>query len=168
MNAVEELMSELKYEKPKQLYTPEMIHYRINDALEMIPEKEQVKLCRALSLLPYEVIDLAINDYVFISMHKEIDGQYFSFKNIWFKGKKGFILLNQNLWNKAKKKMEFTVAHELAHAYKGHLVIKAEDTELKASRKREKGADRLAVKWLSRHYKKEDLMKYCYSEKELK
>ena len=35
--------------------------------------------------------------------------------------KKGFILLNMNLWKKKKIEIDFIIAHESAHAFKRHI-----------------------------------------------
>lgn len=58
----------------------------------------------------------------------------------------GVIYFNKTLWRAAPIKRAFVIAHEVAHAWNG-------DDEIEA--------DILAVKWLSKYYKKSDLIKEC-------
>ena len=74
------------------------------------------------------------------------------------KNKIGFILLNNNLWLKEPEKIAFTIAHEVAHAFKRHHLEKFPNNDERI--KQEKEADRLAMKWLSEHYKRDVLEKY--------
>lgn len=155
----------LKYEYMDNLYTPEMIDYNLDHSLGEIPEYARLPLAKSLALLPKEVIDFAIQNYVFLSEERSIDGSQWTFDHLNFKDKIGFILLSPNLWNKKPINIAFTIAHEVAHAFKGHAIKTCEDTEWKNHVKREKEADKLAVKWLSNHYKKETLLKLCHSSK---
>jgi len=72
-----------------------------------------------------------------------------------------------------KKPIEiaFTVAREVVHAYKEHKINDYKNNGIDKNIKREKEADKLAVKWLSKHYKRESLLKLCKStllEKKIK
>lgn len=154
----------LKYVYPDKLYTPEMIDYEL-DSLGEVPEYARLPLAKSLSLLPKEVIDFAIKNYVFISEEHSNSGTHYTFNTILFKNKLGFISLNSNLWDKKPINIAFTIAHEVAHAFKGHAIKTCDDTAWKNYVKREKETDKLAVKWLSKHYKKETLLKLCHSSK---
>ena len=163
MNIPEEgsCMRKLKYEKPDELYTPEMILYELNGSLDLIPDHAEMLLGKSLSLLPKNVIDFIVGNYVFISQEEDEDGTHYAFDNIFFKDKIGFILLNNNLWRKKPIEIAFTIAHEVAHAFKRHTIKDFKDVDLDKGIKIEKEADRLALKWLNKHYKKESLEKLC-------
>ena len=154
-------MRKIKDEKSDKLYTPEMILYELNGSLELIPDHAEMLLGKYLSLLPKSVIDFIVGNYVFISQKEAEDGAHYAFDNIFFKDKIGFILLNSNLWRKKPIEIAYTIAHEAAHAFKGHAIKDFKDTDLDKGIKIEKEADRLALKWLSKHYKKETLEKLC-------
>jgi len=123
-------MRKLKYEKPDELYTPEMILYELNGSLDLIPDHVAMFLGKALSLLPKNVIDFIVGNYVFISQKEDEDETHYAFDNIFFKEKIGFILLNSNLWRKKPIEIAFTIAHEVAHAFKGHTITDFQDTDI--------------------------------------
>lgn len=130
------------------------------NAIHLVPEESAgQKLMTVLFLLPSRVRDFITKNYVFISRNPNREAAtHFSFKEVWFKNKKGFILIDAGLWEKDNTEIALTIAHEVAHAFLGH-GVKSFGTDL--SSKEEKQADRTAVKWLSKHHKKEDLMKLC-------
>lgn len=128
-------------------------------ALHLVSKDARQKLMDAIMFLPTEVENFIVKNYVFISRDsKRAIATHFSFDEVWFKNKKGFILIDTGLWNKSEKEITFTVAHEIAHAFLGHGV---KTLSKNLSSKEEKEADRTAVKWLSKHYKKDELLKLC-------
>ena len=141
-------MKKIKKSKSR-FYTPEAIDYRIDGSNELIPDRARGRLAESLSLLPREVIDFIVDNYVFLSSHA--DGWTLSRRDSRFKGKRGFILLHPGLWKKDMKTIAHTIAHESAHAFKN----------LGASPEQEVQADMLAVEWLSIHFDKKDLLKRC-------
>jgi len=148
---------QLKREGIDKFHTPEMIDYMFNSA-ELVPPYARGLLSNSLVLLPEEIIDFIVENYVFISRDEEECGSQWTFNSVHFKDKKGFILLATKIWKKKSIEIAFIIAHEVAHAFKKH---KTGVIALKQGTKQEKEANRLAVKWLSKHYKKKSLMKLC-------
>lgn len=146
-------------------HTPERIFDNLNDFQKMVPDKYQFELAKYISLLPYNIIDFIIGNCFFISMEEDNYGQYCAFDHFYYKDAEGIILLNHTLWKKEPIQIAFTIAHEVAHQLKQHIVKKFEDTNIEKARKREKEADELASKWLSNHYMKEDLKEFFFKEK---
>lgn len=145
----------------EEYYSPEMIDYNMEYS-ETIPYYARFPLSKALSLLPHKVIDYIVENYIFISEDKDEKGCHWTFDCIWFKNRVGFILLATNLWDKEIIQIDFTIAHEVAHAWKKHKILNLEDTEVKKGIKREKEADKLAVEWLKKYYNVKSLKIFCY------
>jgi len=149
-------------EKINEPYSPDWIDYELDSSKDLLFEKARYWVSEFLSFLPKNVIEFVIENIVFISAPSE--GSYFSFSHVFFQNMKGFILFNDDLWNKSKIEMAFTIAHEVAHAYRGDSEL--EDFEKlrhegKGPPKCEIEADKLAVQWLSKHFPKEKLLKCC-------
>ena len=147
----------------QQSYSLEMIDYGL-DTAGLVPEYARTPLAKALSLLPHEVIDFVTEHCYFISQEKGTDGSYHDFDS-FHKKAVGFILIPEEIWGKKPIQIAFTIAHEVAHALKRNKPLdkgfKKIGELLQYVPKQEKEADRLAVKWLSRHYSKKSLMKLC-------
>lgn len=140
------------------LYSPEGIDYSLDS---IRTEAFRSYLAKGLSLLPHEVIDYIIENFVFSCQDKKQTGECIFFDAYDLKNKKGLIILYPELYNKKDIEINFTIAHETAHAYLGHNQTKHEDTDIKISGKKEVMADNTAIKWLSKYYKKSDLEKCC-------
>ena len=149
-----------------KFYKPEMIYSTLDTARDLIPVYAGAPLAQSLALLPEDVIDFVIYNLVFIT-EEEGGGAYYSFNHVFFRDKKGFILIPDSTWkrgwNKDKIQIAFVIAHEVAHAFLNHEINTFDDTDIEKRDKEEIEADKLAVKWLSRHYEREDLMKLCDS-----
>lgn len=146
-------------------YTTEGIDYSL-DTTGKIPEYARGTLARALSLLPHEVIDFIVENYVILSDDDDTLGTHWTFDCYYFKDKVGFINLNSNLWKKSEIQIAFIVTHEVAHAVKGHRILSGGGFELEV--KQEVEADTLAVEWLKKYYKVKDLKKLCHYIKYVK
>jgi len=146
---------------PPRMYTSEMIDDRLHIQRYLIPQHARLPLAEALSLLPKVVVDFVFKSCTFIS--EKADGSCHSLDCIFFKDMKYIILLNPSLWRKSSIKIAFAIAHEVAHAFKGHSVRNVGDMNVKKSRRWEKEANNLTIKWLSRHYKRKDLLKIAKS-----
>lgn len=150
------------------LYSPEMVDYSLDTARDLLPEYARYQLAYSLSLLPEDIIDFVCDNLIFMSEEKKTQGGYYSFNNIFFKNRKGFILIHDSQWRKKGDKnhiqITFLIAHEVAHAFKNHEIRTFDDMTLEKGKKWEIEADMLAVEWLSKHYEKEDLMKLCNSD----
>ena len=153
-------MDIIKSKTTQGLCTPEMIDYRLG-SVELISDYARGQLANSLALLPKEVINFIVENYVFISREEDESGSQWTFSSVHFKDKKGFILLNSNIWEKKPTEIAFTIAHEVAHAFKGHEVG---GITAKKGIKQEKEADKLAVNWLGKYYKKSVLIKLCKSK----
>ena len=149
-------------EKKGWEYTPEGIDYDLDTARDLVSDGGRYWLTEIMALLPENVIDFIVENIVFISGNS--DGNYYSFDHIFFRDKKGFILFSDNLWKKNKTEIAFTIAHEIAHVWRGDSELKDVE-ELRVKRKgppkREIEADKLTIKWLSKHFPKEKLLKCC-------
>lgn len=145
-------MEETKRKYTKN-YSLDDINYNLDDAI-LVPEYARIPLLEALSLLPREVIDFITEHCYFITQGEELDGSYHDFRS-FHEETTGFILIPKNLWKEEQIRIAFTIAHEVAHAFKRHILS---DQDLQCDLKQEKEADRLAVKWLSKHYNKKSLM----------
>jgi len=139
-------------------YSPE----RVWDALDMggmnTPNVECL-MTKALALLPEEVVDFVAKNVAILSESDSGSGAYWSFEHFFLKKKKGFVLLNADLWKKSKEQIAFTVAHEVAHAYLGHNAATYEEVGEKISLENEIEADKQAIKWLSDEFDSKKLLK---------
>lgn len=106
----------------------------------------------ALSLLPKKAADFISKKYV-ICLPTDMlwEAICLSFDNACFKDKVGCIVFSSDSRPLEQKRINFLFAHEVAHAWL--IKNKKANTEIEA--------DKLAVKWLSKHYKKSDLMREC-------
>lgn len=137
----------------------EEIIYEMDNVLT-IPDFAMGPITKTLALLPEEVTDFIINNFTFLVAGDETEtGSCWHFEDCCFLNKKGFILLNHNLWSKTEIEISQTIAHEVAHAFLGHKKFTDSDFDIVASIEREKEADNQAIEWLSKHYSKEDLVK---------
>ncbi len=144
----------------KKQYSPEEVFYDIG-GIDLCPEYASIKIARALSLLPVEVVDFVVGNYVFISPDKTEEGSCLPFDHVFFKGKKGLIFFPRDLWEENFVRIAFTVAHEAAHAFKGHSIPTFEDTEAKKRMRAEVEADKTAIKWLKGRFDEKSLLKIC-------
>ena len=123
----------------------------------------------ALSKLPDNVFDFVAEKCVFVSQEiarADSPGQmsfYLNFRDPRLKNKSGIIVLNSFLFSRQPRDIAFTVAHEVAHCLNDDIPPWVTNPLLseKDMLKNEIRADKLAVKWLSKHYKESALMKRC-------
>ena len=148
----------MQLKKRDKFYTPEMIDDSLGNN-ELVPKYARVSLAKSLSLLPEEVIDFICENYVFISHDEDDNGSHWTFNDVYFKDKLGFIWLNSSLWREKPIQTAFTIAHEVAHDFLKHHTKDYSDTNSKKRMRQEKEADRLAVEWLNKRYQKISLMK---------
>lgn len=139
--------------KTEGLYTSEALDYSFD--LSSIPEKFRAPLAKALALLPHHVIDFLLKNTVFITPDISEKGSYWHLADGLFKKRLGIVILNPPLWENSSMQIAFTIAHESAHAYKRH----SQKLDFKDQLAQEDEADKLAIKWLSKVYKKKDIQK---------
>lgn len=136
----DELRELLKLEN-KQMYSPEQIKYRIADYCELSYEAE-ILFFSALSKLPYDIIDFAVERIFFLTSPPEGSGA----RTFLISNKYKIIILFQPLfWQGTDNDVENGIAHEIAHAYLKHRFDKPCETN-----NMDKEADDLASKWLKR------------------
>lgn len=152
-------MNKKKYISKKQMYSPDIIHMRMGTSIELVCRLKQLEVTKYLSFLPREVIDFIIDNYVFIAQDEFEMGTHFPFCHKFFRGKTGFILLNNELWSRKPIEKAFVIAHEVAHAYNEYSPKTFYNNFIERRIMREKEASRLAIKWLRKHYKKRNLIK---------
>ena len=152
-------MKKQKYSVKNETYTPEIIHLKLGTSIELIPRLAQIQVTKYLSLLPKDVIDFIVEHYVFIGQEKYEMGTHFPFCHRYFRGKRGFILLNNELWKTRPIEKAFVIAHEVAHAYNEYSPKTFFNNFIERRIKREEEANKLAVVWLSKHFKKSNLIK---------
>jgi hypothetical protein len=151
-------LRKLREFEEEQMHSVDMIDYSL--ITDFIPRYARTPLAKSLSLLPHKVIDFITENYVFITQEKDGKGTHFMFDDPRFENKLGFILIADRIWKKKPIEIVFTIAHEVAHAFKGDKIdLKKEYKSVPP--KFEKDADRLAIKWLSRHYSKKSLMRFA-------
>jgi len=128
------------------------------DDIEYEPVKDfKAALKLAFSLLPKKVADFIESKYkLFYPQNMFLEGACIFLDKASFKGKVGCILIFPGLRGERKMTVDFVLAHEVAHAWLRK--NKKANTEVEA--------DKLAVKWLSKHYKESDLIKQCESWKQ--
>ena len=138
----------------------ESIDYNLN--IGFISESSRLPLCKALAYLPDSVLEQVYKKTVFIIRgDEEALGSYYSFSHFCFHGCQGFIVLDERLWKKSEIEIAFLVAHEVAHALTDDRPRTLEEATMVIGKVREIDADRRALKWLSKHFKKDDLLKQC-------
>lgn len=148
------------------MYTPEEIDYGLGEMSLIIPEYARAPLAIAISYLPEDIIDFVIENCVFVSMDKEFNGMYMTINDFRLENKSGFIFFPAELWSKNKKAIAFIVAHEIAHAYKKHGFKRFEDTDPILNGRRERDADKQAIRWLQPHFKG-SFKRYVYKDWQL-
>ena len=126
-------------------YSPGGIHYNFA-GIHGLEANHEGLFFKALSKLPKKVIDFSENIF-FVSHHPGGLGECYLLKKTKNIGKYFAIVhLFSALWERPIKKIEETIAHEIAHAYLRH-----DWTELsERSVQEELEADKLASKWLKR------------------
>ncbi len=145
----------IKDKMKSKFYTAGAIEEMMDLSNELIPDEECGKLAKSLTFLPTEVVDFLDEKYAFLS--PSADGWTLNLSDERLREKedlKGFILLHPDLWEKDEMTIAYTVAHESVHAFRQH----GDERTLE----QEKEADKLAVEWLSEHFKKKDLLKVCF------
>ena len=106
-------------------------------------------LFRALSQLPKEVVDWAVEKVVFISSLDFYRAYTLSLKELVKKNKTSLIMLCESLRHAPREEQAFDIAHEIAHAKLRHVTIFFDKKTMKESEsKDEKEADDLARNWL--------------------
>jgi Zn-dependent peptidase ImmA (M78 family) len=138
-------------------------NYSLGPARDLIPDYARALLAQSLAYLPENVIDFVVENLIFITPEAQGRGMYFSFTYTYFEGRKGFILIPESTWDENLKQIAFVITHEIAHALLNHEIRTIDDMEKEKREREEIEADRLAVKWLSKHHKRESLMKLCDS-----
>ena len=151
------MKKKLKFEDNEM--NPYILHLRLGTSIELVPRLAQFQVTKYLSLLPGDVIDFIVEHYVFISQDEYEMGTHFPFRHRYFKGKIGFILINNDLWKRKPIEKAFVIAHEVAHAYNEYSPKTFYNNFIERRIMREEEASRLAIKWLSKHYKRRNLIK---------
>ena len=151
------MKKKLKFEENEM--DPDILHIRLGTSIELVPRLAQLQVTKYLSLLPRDVIDFVVEHYIFIGQEKYEMGTHFPFRHRYFKGKTGFILLNNELWNRKPIEKAFVIAHEVAHAYNEFSPKTCPSNPIERRIMREDEASKLAIEWLSKHYKKRNLIK---------
>ena len=139
-------------------YSPEEV-WNVLDVSGMNAYDVECHIAKSLAPLPEEIVDFVAENVVILSESISAGGTYWNFNDFYLKGKKGFILLNADLWKKSKAQIAFTVAHEVAHAYVGHSTDFCIKGEEEVALKKERDADKLAMKWLSDEFDSKKLLK---------
>lgn len=152
-------MRKIYYFSKEEIHDPDIIHLRLGTSIELVPRLAQLQVTKYLSLLPRDVIDFIVEHYVFISQDEYEMGTHFPFRHRYFKRKTGFILLNNELWNRKPIEKAFVIAHEVAHAYNEYSPKTFYNNFIELRKMREEEASSLAIKWLSKHYKKRNLIR---------
>jgi hypothetical protein len=144
----------------KDFYVPDMIYLRMGKSIELVPRLARLQVAKCISLLPGEVIDFT-DKYVFIGQDRNELGSQFQFDHPYFLNKKGFILLSSQLWQRRPIEKAMVVAHEVAHAVNQDKFIRSKKNIIEKRLQMEEEANELAIKWLSKRYKKEKLLQIC-------
>ena len=141
-------------------YESEAIDYEIGSA-DLISDEYRYIIAKAISLLPYNVIDFVVENLAIIAGGSTTFAHYWGLDDLQFKNKTGFIILENCLFEKKPIGISFTIAHEIAHAWNKDTINDIKKIEAKEGIKREINADKQAVEWLSKHFKIKDLKKCC-------
>lgn len=163
-------------------YSPGGINpYAFDVAGHLLPKYARMPLIKALSPLPKKILDFVIDNCIFMSLEAGNQGEWYNFNHPFFKGKKGIILLADSLWKASPIERALIIAHEVAHAFRGHSIIITEMSDVqehgeleieikkmieememeKKQMEMDDEADRLAIKWLVKYYDKESLLEIC-------
>ena len=125
----------------KQKYTPDQIKYDMAGYYELSYDAE-LFFFPALSKLPHDIIDFAIESLFFLtSTSKGSGARTFLITNKY----QAIVHFHPLFWERPGNDVEDGVAHEIAHAYLKHRF----DTD-NENKEIEKEADKLASKWLNR------------------
>jgi hypothetical protein len=105
----------------------EMAWYELDQG--WLPNDLRAVICKAIVRLPPEVQDFALNNCTYISYDTKIHGQALPASTFTHLTRRGrtmrnhfAILLNVSIVN-SKSDREYTVAHEIAHAWLGHPIM---------------------------------------------
>lgn len=143
----------------KERYSAFNIHMRLGNSIKLVPRLAQLQVARCLSFLPREVVDFIIDNYVFIGQDEDELGSQFQFDHPFFSGKKiGFILLSSQLWKRRPIEKAMVIVHEVAHAVNKFKSRRYEGNVIERKLARENEANKLAVTWLSKRYKRKSLL----------
>ena len=69
--------------------------------------------------------------------------------------------MSESFWEMKQIEIDFSIAHEVAHAYFKDEISSFDDMDEKIRMPREIQADKTAVKWLRTSYDEKDLRKLC-------
>lgn len=121
-------------------YSHEGIRYGLNKGARDFLGLNEAIVVEALSKLPCEIIDFALEYLFFFSSDVS---QYMPLREIdrW----KAIIFIEPNLHKKGKTQQMFSIAHEIAHAKLEHSFL------LTPEKNEEDKANRLATKWLAEY-----------------
>jgi hypothetical protein len=107
-------------------------------------------LFNALSKLPRDVAEWAVEKLVFLSSLEDYSAYAINLEELAGRGKIGIVVLCDDLKRQSEHQQSFVIAHEIAHAKLKHSTAfpdlhAASECELRD----EEAADRLANEWLS-------------------
>jgi hypothetical protein len=108
-------------------------------------------LFNALSKLPKDVVQWAIENTVFISSLGTYYAYTLNLEELVAKGKTGLIVLCERLKHQSEEEQIFDIAHEIAHAKLKHsTAFPNEEAASRSEEKDENEADDLAKIWLQK------------------
>lgn len=107
-------------------------------------------LFNALSKLPRDVVEWAVEKLVFLSSLKDYSAYAINLEELASKGKIGMVMLCDDLVCQPENLQSFVIAHEIAHAKLKHSTAFPDLQSVNECELRdEEAADRLANIWLS-------------------
>ncbi len=126
-------------------YTLEEINYAFG-GVHALGDQQLRDVVMVLSRLPVGVVDF-VTENIYLSSCYGRGGAAEFIPHDFLKTKKGTILFCFTLWDDDQADVDFTIAHEIAHAFLGHKtpvlgLISSEEYE-----QQEMQADELAIEW---------------------
>lgn len=107
-------------------------------------------LFNALSKLPRDVVEWAVEKLVFLSSLEDYNAYALNLEELAGRGKTGIVVLCDDLKCQPEKLQSFVIAHEIAHAKLRHSTAFPDLHSVRECEQRdEEAADRLANAWLS-------------------
>jgi len=132
-------------EMTSRRYSPEMVDYEFG-GLNSVSDDFRRILAISIAKLPEKIIEWTTENLIFFS---STDAEWaYSIPIEFWNLKKGFVFLCENLKNPNPHFQAKSIAHEIAHFILKHKSPIMHDLTDEESRKQEKEADELALKWL--------------------
>ncbi len=126
-------------------YSPEMVDY-IFGGLNQVGEEFQVILAKSISKLPMEIVDWTTENLLFISSNDDNHASYLPIEILL--SKKGLVILSEILKKQTEDIQSSYIAHEIAHAYLGHISPIMSNLSNRETKNQEEQATKLSHKWL--------------------